>query len=76
MLLSIVLLTVAHFVRASPFELTEHYVEEFSKGIEDLRKIAADYQFVEGKFDPASYNETDALKGVPQGKLFTNILYN
>lgn len=71
LLLSIVLM-VAHSVRASPFELTEQYVEEFSKGIQDLRKIAADYKFEEGKFDPALYNETDALKGVPQRKIFAN----
>lgn len=57
-------LTVAHSVQASPFELTEQYVEEFSKGVQDLKKVAADYKFEEGSFDPAAYNETDALKGV------------
>lgn len=50
-------------VSASPFDLTEQYVEEFAKGIDDLRKIAADYKFEEASFDPEQYNETDALKG-------------
>lgn len=63
LLLSTVLLTVAPFINASPFELTEQYVEEFNKGIQDLRKVAANYNFEEGKFDPALYNETEALKG-------------
>lgn len=56
------LITIAHFINASPFELTEQYVEEFRKGIQDLKKIAANYQFEEGKFDSSLYNETESLK--------------
>lgn len=64
LLLLWIALVVAHSTtHASPFELTEQYVEEFNKGIQDLKKVAADYKFEEGKFDPALYNETDALKG-------------
>lgn len=60
---SLLLLTTAHLINASPFELTEKYVDEFHQAIQDLRKVAADYKFEEGHFDPNLYNETDALKG-------------
>lgn len=48
---------------ASPFVLTEQYVEDFKKGIDDLKKVANEYKFEEGRFDPALYNETESLKG-------------
>lgn len=48
---------------ASPFVLTEQYVEDFKKGIDDLKKVSNEYKFEEGRFDPALYNETESLKG-------------
>lgn len=48
---------------ASPFALSDQYVEDFRKGIEELKKVSAEHQFQEGHFDPAVYNETESLKG-------------
>lgn len=50
-------------ILSSPFELTEQYVAEFAKGIEGLKKVAAETEFKEGIYDPLKYNETEALKG-------------
>lgn len=50
-------------ILSSPFELTEQYVADFAKGIEGLKKVAAETEFKEGVYDPSKYNETEALKG-------------
>lgn len=49
-------------VYSSPFELSDQYVEDFKKGIHDLKKASTEHEFVEGHFDPSAYNETESLK--------------
>lgn len=62
-ILPTLLLALLRGVQSSPFELTEEYVSEISKGIEDLQKVAETNRFKDGDFDPSAFNESDALKG-------------
>lgn len=49
-------------IYASPFELTEKYIEDFATGIKNLEKLSHETVFKEDSLDEAVLDEEDAAK--------------
>lgn len=50
-------------INASPFLITDKYIDGFKNGIEELKKLASEHEFHEESFDPSLFNEAEALHG-------------
>ncbi|CAH1163177.1 unnamed protein product [Phaedon cochleariae] len=48
-------------VESSPFELTEAYVDSFSKGLDDLKRISEEYKYIQEDFVPEKYDTQQSL---------------
>nr|XP_023011603.1 glucose dehydrogenase [FAD, quinone]-like isoform X3 [Leptinotarsa decemlineata] len=48
-------------IQASPFELTEAYIESFSQGLQELKKISEEYEYQEENFVAEMYDSKQSL---------------
>ncbi|KAJ8937530.1 hypothetical protein NQ314_011809 [Rhamnusium bicolor] len=55
------LLALIVTITASPFQLTEKYIDEFKHGLEELKILSKEYEYHQADFNPEAYNENHAL---------------
>lgn len=63
MILLYLLFAFVPVLRASPFQLTDQYVQDFKDGIAALKTSARSYTPPVLHYDPKTHNETEALTG-------------